>query len=385
MEYLGVDVGFGYTKAFDGERSVIFKSITGDATDIQFQSGFSEGGELENLHVEINGKQSYVGDMAEKQSSVREFTLEQNTLLENSAKVLALTAISMFCNKSNREFSLVTGLPIRYFKQYRSRFQEMLEGGHTIKFFGPGGPEERNIEIRKVRVLPQPFGSVFNLMMNNHGRIVDKDVARQKFGVIDIGFRTTDYTITDRLRYIERGSRTTDTGISKAFSLISRKIQEQSGVNVELYRLFDPVKNGSIRIRGKEFGLAELRDEVMRQLATAIISDMERLWVEDWDLEFILLSGGGSADLAPILEKIIEGTTRVVSTETDMRLTNVIGYLKYAKYIDLMEKRRQMPGGESLSTSDSGGKSGEDSSTDTEAADTKAADTETVDTEAAGS
>jgi plasmid segregation protein ParM len=374
MEYLGVDVGFGYTKAFDGERSVVFKSITGDATDIQFQSGFSEGGELENLHVEVNGKQYYVGDMAEKQSSVREFTLEQNTLLENSAKILALTALSMFSSNTNREFSLVTGLPIRYFKQYRARYQEMLEGSHNIRFFTPGGTEERTIEIRKVRVLPQPFGSVFNLMMNNHGRIVDKEVARQKFGVIDIGFRTTDYTITDRLRYIERGSRTTDTGISKAFSLISRKIQEQSGVNVELYRLFDPVKNGSIRIRGKELGLAELRDEVMRQLATAIISDMERLWVEDWDLEFILLSGGGSADLAPILENMIEGTTKVVDTETDMRLTNVIGYLKYAKYIDLMEKRRQMPGGEDLSTSDSSGDSTEENdSPSTEAAETEAA------------
>lgn len=351
MEYLGVDVGFGYTKAFDGERSVIFKSIIGDATDIQFQSGFSEGSELENLHVEVDGKQYYVGDMAEKQSSVREFTLDQNTLLENSAKILALTSLKLFTSPSTREFSLVTGLPIRYFKQFRAKYQQMLEGSHDLKYFTPEGVEERSVDIRKVRVLPQPFGSVFNLLMNNHGRIVDKEVARQKFGVIDIGFRTTDYTITDRLRYIERGSRTTDTGISKAFSLISRKIQEQSGVNVELYRLFEPVKKGLIRIRGKELGLAELRDEVLRQLCTAIISDMERLWVEDWDLEFILLSGGGAADLAPILENMIEGGTRVIGADTDMRLTNVVGYLKYAKYIDLMEKRRQMPGSESESDS----------------------------------
>ncbi len=373
MEYLGVDVGFGYTKAFDGERSVVFKSITGDATDIQFQSGFSEGGVLENLHLEVDGKQYYIGDMAEKQSSVREFTLDQNTLLENSAKILTLTALSLFSNQSHREFSLVTGLPIRYFKQFRSRYQEMLEGRHAVRIFEHGKADEREIEIHKVRVLPQPFGSVFNLMMNNHGRIVDKEVARQKFGVIDIGFRTTDYTITDRLRYIERGSRTTDTGISKAFSLISRKIQEQSGVNVELYRLFDPVTKGSIRIRGKEYGLAELRDEVMRQLATAIISDMERLWIEDWDLEFILLSGGGSADMAPLLEKMIEGTTRVVSTETDMRLTNVIGYLKYAKYIDLMEKRRLLPGSENMSDEDSGGQGDESDSAGTEPAGTEAA------------
>jgi len=344
MEYLGVDVGFGYTKAYDGERSIIFKSVIGDAAEIQFQSGFSEGGLLEHLHVTIDGKEYYVGDMAEKQSNVREFTLDQNTLLETSAKVMALTSIACFAGPASQEFSVVTGLPIRYFKQFRSRYHTMLEGTHRILLNNRGEIQEKLITIKNVRVLPQPFGAVFNLLMNNHGRIVDRDLARQKFGIIDIGFRTTDYSITDRLRYIERGSRTTDTGISKAFSLISRKILEQSGVNVELYRLFEPVRKGRIRIRGKEYSLSELRDEVMKQLATAVVSDMERLWIDDWDVEFILLSGGGAADLAPLLEKMIKGQTRVISTETDLRLANVIGYLKYAKYIDLMEKRRQLSG-----------------------------------------
>ena len=341
MEYLGVDVGFGYTKAFNGERSIIFKSITGDATDIQFHSGFSEGSALENLHITVDGQDYFVGDMAEKQSNVREFTLDQNTMIENLAKVMALTAISCYCTRPRHEFSVVTGLPIRYYKQLRPRLGSLLQGEHHLILHTRGGEDQEvTLVIKNVRVLPQPFGSIFNLMMNDHGRIIDRDLAREKFGVIDIGFRTTEYTITDRLRYIERGSRTTDTGISKAFSLISKKILEQSGVSVEIYRLFEPVRNGKIRIRGKDYSLAELRDQVMKQLATSIVSDMERLWIDDWDVEFILLSGGGSVDLAPILENMIEGQCRMVSSLNDPRMVNVVGYLKYAKYIDLMEKRR---------------------------------------------
>ena len=61
MEYLGVDVGFGYTKAFNGERSIIFKSVIGDATNIQFHSGFSEGSALENLHITVDGLDSFEG------------------------------------------------------------------------------------------------------------------------------------------------------------------------------------------------------------------------------------------------------------------------------------------------------------------------------------
>jgi len=349
MEYLGVDVGFGYTKAYNGDRSIIFKSIVGDAADIQFQSGFSEGSALENLHVTVEGREWFVGDMAEKQSNVRDFTLDQNTMIENAARIMALTAISCYSNRPRQEFSVVTGLPIRYFKQLRSRFVSMLEGEHPLILHHRTGEEKKTtLVIKNVRVLPQPFGAVFNQLMNDHGRIVDRDLAREKFGVIDIGFRTTDYTITDRLRYIERGSRTTDTGISKAFSLISKKILEQSGVNVELYRLFDPVRNGMIRIRGKDYSLTELRDQVMKQLATSIISDMERLWVDDWDLEFILLSGGGAVDMAPILEEMIEGQCRMVSVLNDARMVNVAGYLKYAKYIDLMQKRSTESTEESL-------------------------------------
>ena len=355
MEYLGVDVGFGYTKSFNGERSVIFKSLIGDATDIQFESGFSEGSALENLHITVDGQDYFIGDLAEQQSNVREFTLDQNTMLERSTKVMALAAISCYSTSPRQEFSIVTGLPIRYFKQLRSRFISLLEGEHSVILHNRADEnQEIRLIIRNVRLLPQPFGAVFNLLMNDHGRIVDRDLAREKFGVIDIGFRTTDYTITDRLRYVERGSRTTDTGISKAFSLISKKILDQSGVNVELYRLFDPVMKGEIRIRGKDYSLTELRDQVLKQLAASIVSDLERLWVEDWDLEFILLSGGGSVDLAPILEEMIEGQCRMVSALNDPRLVNVVGYLKYARYIDLMEKRRSEPGveGEEEETSE---------------------------------
>ena len=36
MEVLRIDIGFGFTKATDGKETVIFKSIFGDASEIQF-------------------------------------------------------------------------------------------------------------------------------------------------------------------------------------------------------------------------------------------------------------------------------------------------------------------------------------------------------------
>ena len=105
-------------------------------------------------------------------------------------------------------------------------------------------------------MVPQPIGSIFNLLMNDNGRIVNKELSKQKVGVVDIGFRTTDFTVFDHLRYIERGSSTLDTGISKCFSVISNRLREESGVSVELYRLYKAVETGSIKIKGQEYTIS---------------------------------------------------------------------------------------------------------------------------------
>ena len=36
MEILGIDIGFGFTKATNGKDFLVFKSVLGEATDIQF-------------------------------------------------------------------------------------------------------------------------------------------------------------------------------------------------------------------------------------------------------------------------------------------------------------------------------------------------------------
>ena len=92
--------------------------------------------------------------------------------------------------------------------------------------------------------------TVLNLLMDENGKIVNHELANQKVGVVDIGFRTTDFTILDHLRYIDRGSRTIDTGISKGFNVIANKLREKCGVSVELYRLYRAAEMGSIKMRG---------------------------------------------------------------------------------------------------------------------------------------
>jgi plasmid segregation protein ParM len=208
-----------------------------------------------------------------------------------------------------------------------------LTGHHDITFHKPDGTKiTRKININKVRMMPQPLGSIFNLLMDDNGKIVNKELAKQKVGVVDIGFRTTDFSIFDQLRYVERGSTTTDTGISKSFGVIAKKLREECGVSIEVYRLYKAVQAGVIKIRGKEYNIAKLRDQVFSHAAGVIANDIERLWAEDWDMDTIVLTGGGSMELADYLQPLVVGNVIPIKNDVDARINNVQGYYKYGKY-----------------------------------------------------
>jgi plasmid segregation protein ParM len=337
MEVLGIDIGFGFTKATNGKETLIFKSIFGDASEIQFWADFGDSSPADHIHVSIDGKSYFVGDLAEQQSSVLNFTLDQERLISDYVRILALTVAGLFFRNNtpiNVPINVVSGLPIGYFKQNHERFNEILTGHHSVTYHSNNGEKTtREIYINKVRMLPQPLGSILNNLMDANGKIVDEDLATQKVGVVDIGFRTTDFTVLDHLRYIDRGSRTIDTGISKGFSVISNKLREKCGVGVELYRLYKAAEEGTIKMRGHGFSFEKIRDQVYSQLAATIANDLDRLWADDWDIDTIILTGGGCRELAKYLQPLITGNVMPVDPTADPRLNNVHGYAKYGRYI----------------------------------------------------
>ena len=332
MEIVGIDVGFGFTKACNGKNSVIFKSIIGDATDIQFRSVLGDEPKLSNIHITFEDKSYFIGQYAELQSNIREFTLEQDKLLDQFFRILAVTAAGL-CTDAAVPLNVVTGLPVGFLRRDSRKLKELITGVHHITFHHPDGQNvTRKIQIEQVHVIPQPIGSIFNLIFDDQGRLIDKGLAAQKLGVVDIGFKTTDFSIFDRLQYVERGSTTMDTGISKCFSVIAAKLRQESNINIELFRLFKFIESEIIKIRGREYNISNLKKRVYAHAAGAIAADLNRLWENDWDMDSIILSGGGSVELAEYLAPGIEGHVIPIPRNLDARFNNVQGYCKFGRY-----------------------------------------------------
>jgi plasmid segregation protein ParM len=332
MEIVGIDVGFGFTKAYNGKNSVIFKSLIGDATDIQFHSVLGDEGSTSNLHITLDDKSYFLGSYAELQSTIREFTLDQEKLLEDFVKILAIAAAGLVTDTS-APINVVSGLPVGYLRRDSKKLKSMISGVHEITFHSQNGKDvSKRVHIDKVHIIPQPIGSIFNILFDDQGKIRDRSLATQKLGVVDIGFKTTDFSIFDHLQYIERGSSTMDSGISKCFSVIANKLRQESNINIELYRMFKFIESGMIKIRGKEYNISNLKKRVYNHAASAIASDLNRLWENDWDIDTIILSGGGSVELSEYLSPNIDGNVIPIGKNIDARFNNVQGYCKFGRY-----------------------------------------------------
>ncbi len=334
MEVVGLDIGFGFTKATNGKDSTIFKSVYGEAQEIRFNdSSLNPPKREEHLHIEVDDKPWFVGELAERQSSKRFFTLDQKEFVAGSSKILALAALAPMVEQQD-PVKLVVGLPIVHFKTHIKELAGILSGQHRVALISPAGKrEETVVRIAQVKVVPQPMGAMLNLMLGNAGEVVNKRFAAEKVGIIDVGFKTTDFTILDRTRYSERGSHSMESGISTAFAIIADKLKEESGINIELYRLIEPVEQGFIKIRGKKFDLTKIREGAFAKLAQAIANESNKLWADDWDLEAIVVAGGGGAVLAPQLKPLLQGSVMTSESDEDSRLSNVLGFCKYGKHL----------------------------------------------------
>ncbi|MFK8017973.1 MAG: hypothetical protein AB8G17_21310 [Gammaproteobacteria bacterium] len=332
MEVIGLDIGFGFTKATNGKRSMIFKSVFGEASELQFREQLLSADKTdEHLQIEIGGTSYFAGELAERQSVERFFTLDQAQFVRDFTKILALMPLAQMVARQD-PVKLVVGLPVSYYRKHKKEVVDILKGQHEVTVIDANAERtDTVIRVNSVRVVPQPFGALMDLMLNDIGEVKDKRFMTEKIGVIDVGFRTTDYTIADQTKYSERGSRTIDLGISKAFSTIAAKLQESSGVNVELYRLYGAVDEGSIKIHGKRYDLKLIIEHAFTQLATRVANEANRLWTNDWDIDKILVTGGGGAVLAPYIQKIVKGEVLPVDAAADSRLANVRGFCKYGK------------------------------------------------------
>ena len=134
---VGLDVGYGFVKATDGESGYSFPSVVGEGhTKPTFSIRSNHMPVIDNLKIEMGQKLYYVGKAAVRQSKFVYRDLSYTVPREMILKFF-YSALSLFCPNRTNEFKVVTGLPVE--RIHLAKDLEKRVRGRGISRFSAAG------------------------------------------------------------------------------------------------------------------------------------------------------------------------------------------------------------------------------------------------------
>ena len=158
--------------------------------------------------------------------------------------------------------------------------------------------------VDAVSVVPQPFGSLFRELLSEQGKIASEAIETGRVGIIDIGTYTTDFVVSDALRYVQRSSGSIPIGWNQVVSQVRQALGDLHRLELMPHEVDRAVAMGEIRVRGKPTSLEKLIAPAVAEIETAVIARARDLWGEGARLDMILVSGGGGPHLHETIHKV---------------------------------------------------------------------------------
>lgn len=326
-----IDIGNGDIKATSTRvnNTVIYPAVVGklnlnNADSIIFDS--DEAKKLQNMSLQSldRGEVYAIGDMALKNSAIRNHNTTDDKYLSDESEILIETALSLNGgNSAVTEANVILALPLHKL-EIVSEIERRFKGktfNSKIGFFGHYDYVKKTI-ISDIKVIGQPYGTLFNLILDSNGNIVNKDLAKSGLAIFDIGYKTNDGIVFRNLEPISRLKIASKNGMYVAYEEIRREISKKfNGLDLRLFDIPQIIKSGTIR----GVDIENIIDEAFYNLSYNIILEVKNSWEGAWEIDNIVFTGGGSELLQPYLSQAFEAIF-----PQSPRISNAEGLLKYA-------------------------------------------------------
>lgn len=312
---ISVDVGYGYVKAVNEKgKKVTFPSIVAPS----FTKGIGNvlGGSKDDYAVVMwpfgrPGESScyYVGDRAMTSGgAVR--TWEENAAENTNIIIFILTALALLNDDSTIE--LAVGLPMEYFDKQNQEIKEALSSiDYSVNV--EGGKGTKRIKINSVFVFPQGAGAYYAACLSPDGTVKNPDIINQAVGIIDIGYRTTDYLVMAKgkkgIAPREDLTGSLEIGMNEAHQNVQKEVEKLVGKQVDLLKIEQAIlwNGGKFTFKGQEFVLNDYIEKSYEALSQRITSKIKIIWGDEIDhLSIIYIAGGGVKVLYSYLHDAFE-------------------------------------------------------------------------------
>lgn len=329
MKNIAIDAGFGRTKATDGKTTCDFPSLVAAYRPVRFVSGMeSKTDPTGRMILEHEADRYYIGSAAARQG-IAQSTIDKERAVSTEGKLLSLAAMGILAAEEVEHVNLVAGLPVSHYSGLKNRYYTAMKQTHRFNLLKLTGEVEKQcvINVVNLKIIPQPLGTLFNMLLSETGGIERAQLAGENVGIIDIGYHTADLARADSLEFIDRKSASYPLGLFGAYSELSESINQEFGIEAAPESLEEVMRTGYISIGGKSVGVQHLINQALKAAGAQIASKVKSLWPDRWQLNRIIITGGGGATLYNQLIANLDEPAELVEAAI---YANVRGYYKLA-------------------------------------------------------
>lgn len=328
---IGLDIGYGATKAVMNERIITFPSVAGIARQIKFRA--------EELVVKYPGDQIvddvgkwFVGDLALAQTAEGELvrlrgrTANEATIGNAFRLRMAKAAIGkLFAGTRTGDIvhlKIVTGLPVDHM-QNKTELIDTLLGQHLIQ------TDSANFiaSISEVMVMPQPYGTIYSQMLTPDGDI-NLYHNHRRTGVVDIGTYTIDLVLDDNAQYVDVESGSIEAGVFTAHQRIASMLEQEHNQKIPFRIIEETLRTGCFRASGEVIDYHDAVEDALAPLRHSTLAILGEKWQSGTTVDVIHLSGGG----ASLVETVVTAAYKQAHVVKNSQIANAQGYLYYAHF-----------------------------------------------------
>lgn len=329
---IAVDIGFGFVKVMnENGKKVLFPSvitkrskntlrgIVGGSGD-DYAVTYWEDGEEEKLF--------FLGDAGMTNGGTRKWKSKDQFDVED-LKIFITAAVGLV-NPDNEPVDLCVGLPFSYYIQKKDELKEGLKNVNSnMKYERIEGV--RKTSFNSIFCFPQGAGVYYSTIYDLDGNIKDFAQATKSVGIIDVGYRTTDFLVMGKgrngisLKESLSGS-LEEEGMNKAYQMVESSVSETVGKEIGLVKVEKAILwfDSQLEHKGDDIDITPYEEISYTDLSERISSKIKLKWGEEEDsLNSIIIAGGGGQTLYPVLGKKFEQS----ELEEDPSFANCRGYL----------------------------------------------------------
>ncbi len=292
---IGADLGTSTLKISFNGKKILVPSIIGE-TNPGWQGGTLDKSLEKNLVVIDGQDQWYVGELARLQSEVKRGLVSEGQMKSAEETFIALRAVlSLAVENDGETVLLATGVPVATSLEVMKNLSRMLKGNVEIhvKNDATGQEKRLTVNIEKVLVLPEPYGTYYKVLKDK-GEEEAVDTV-----IIDIGHGTTDILTMYQGRPMRTASGSLVEAVDTLTNRIAAKLTEQTNQIVRPYDLMETIKRQkeTVLLGGQTYSIKSVKDYYTKQISKVLIDEVMRListLPPDAFVEYYIICGGGA-------------------------------------------------------------------------------------------